>query len=260
MQDDLAKLQGTWHILTIEAEGQSTPAGSEAKIVIEGDHFTSLGMGATYKGKLSVNAAQRPKTFDLKFTSGPEKGNTNLGIYELKGDHWKICLDIQGKNRPGDFAAEPGSGRVVEVLGREPGAWRAKKETAIAIDDLPANPAPELEGEWEMLSCVQNGEALPKAWVEFGRRVTRGNLITVTMNGQVMMKVRFTVDRTEQPSNIDYLVASGPASGQRQYGIYTFDGKTLTTCIAALGNPRPTDFSAARGDGKLLTSWRRLKP
>src|SRR5215469_15645901 len=86
MQDDLARLQGTWNIVAVEMDGQKMPPGADARIIVDGDRFTSEGMGATYRGKLTVDAAQKPKTFDLKFTAGPEKGNTNLGIYELKGD------------------------------------------------------------------------------------------------------------------------------------------------------------------------------
>jgi uncharacterized protein (TIGR03067 family) len=266
MQDDLAKLQGTWNIVALEMDGQKMPAGTDARIVVDGDRFNSEGMGATYKGKLTVDPKQKPKAFDLKFTAGPEKGNTNLGIYELKGDRWKICLDFHGKQRPKEFAAAAGSGRAVEVLQRAgsaaiaPAKPKAKTKTASAADDLTPTPAPELEGEWSMLSCIQNGERLPKAWTKYGKRMAAGDRITVSMNGQVMLKVRFTVDRTKQPNAIDYIIAVGPSAGQRQYGIYTLEGETLTTSIASLGSPRPKDFTATAGDGRLVTSWRRVKP
>ena len=261
MQDDLAKLQGTWHIVELEMDGRSAPVGNEAKIVVKGDRFTSLGMGASYEGKLTVNAAVKPKTFDLKFTVGPENGNTNRGIYELNGNRWKICLDFHGKGRPEKFAAEPGSGRSVEILERAPASAQPKpaEKSAAVPGNLPANPAPELEGEWAMLSCVQSGQPLPKAWHKLARRTAIGNEITVTMNGQVMMKVRFTVDRESDPKAIDYIIAAGPAAGKRQYGIYRLEGETLTTSIAALGDPRPADFKTQAGDGRLVSSWRRVK-
>jgi uncharacterized protein (TIGR03067 family) len=55
----------------------------------------------------------------MKFTEGPEKGNTALGIYELDGDEWKLCLTITAKDRPTEFAAKPKSGLGLEVLKRE---------------------------------------------------------------------------------------------------------------------------------------------
>jgi uncharacterized protein (TIGR03067 family) len=261
MANDLTKLQGTWHVVEMEMEGHSGPVGNEARIVVEGDRFTSLGMGASYEGKLTVNATSKPKGFDLKFTSGPEKGNTNLGIYELKGNRWKICLDTRGKGRPEKFAAQPGSGRAVEILERAPASARPtpKGKAAAEPENLPANPAPELEGEWTMLSGAQSGQPMPKDWHKFAKRTATGNRITVTMNGQVMLDVRFTVNRESDPKAIDYVVAAGPAIGKRQYGIYRLDGETLTTAIAALGDPRPADFRTQTGDGRLVTSWRRVK-
>jgi len=263
MQDDLARLQGTWHIVALEMDGQEMPAADGARIVVEGDRFSSLGMGADYKGKLILGGSNKPKSFDLKFTSGPEKGNTNRGIYELKGDRWRICLDFRGNARPEAFETKPGSGRAVEVLRRArdgaPDSRKSKAKPATAPPDFPATPAPELEGEWAMLSCVQNGEPMPQAWLRFGKRTASGNQITVTMNKQIMLNVFFSVDRTKEPMEIDYVIANGPQAGQRQYGIYRLQGGKLTTAIAALGNPRPRDFHSAAGDGKLVTGWVRTK-
>jgi uncharacterized protein (TIGR03067 family) len=257
------------------------PAGPDAAFVIKGDRFTSTGMGATYRGKLILDPAGQPKTFDLKFTAGPEKGNTNRGIYKLDGDVWQICLDTRGLGRPREFSTAGAPGRALETLQRaaaqpvspafQSASPRAAAATAAAAgpphspsEVLPpasdsAHPAPELEGEWAMLSCVQNGNPLPPAYLKFGRRVARGNEITA-MNRQVMMKVRFTVDPSANPHAIDDVIAAGPSAGQCQFGIYKLEDDTLTTSIAALGSPRPADFSSSRGDGRLITSWVRLKP
>ena len=86
---DLENLQGSWTIVTLQIDGAEMPPGG-AKIVVKGDKFTTISMGATYNGIVTLYDAQTPKAFDLKFTAGPEKGNTSLGIYDLDGDHWKI--------------------------------------------------------------------------------------------------------------------------------------------------------------------------
>src|SRR5206468_10199601 len=82
---DLKSLQGTWKIQTLELDGQSMPAG-EAAIAIKGSRFTTAAMGDQYSGKVTVDESSSPKAFDLHFESGPEKGNTSHGIYELDGD------------------------------------------------------------------------------------------------------------------------------------------------------------------------------
>ena len=104
MRAELEELQGTWDIVALEIEGatmgESAFRGSQ--IVVKGNAFTSVGMGNTYKGKLKVDAAKTPKTLDLLFEQGPEKGNKSLAIYELDGDTWRICLTVADKDRPSE--------------------------------------------------------------------------------------------------------------------------------------------------------------
>jgi len=78
----------------------------------------------TYKGTFSIDPGKNPKTIDIKFTEGPEKGNTSLGIYELDGEDFKLCLTVTAKDRPTEFAAKAKSGLGLETLKRE----KAKKD------------------------------------------------------------------------------------------------------------------------------------
>lgn len=121
MDEELQRLQGEWNVIFVEVEGM-TPAPSAyqgAQIVIQGDQFTTVAMGAKYGGKIELDASTEPKRFQMKFTDGPEKGNTNNGIYELDGDRWRICLTITGGPAPTDFTTSPRSGRALEILNRE---------------------------------------------------------------------------------------------------------------------------------------------
>jgi uncharacterized protein (TIGR03067 family) len=117
MQADLESLQGTWNIVEFELEGQKLPAAG-SKIVVAGDNFTTIAMGAQYEGTVALDPAAKPKSFELHFNQGPEKGNVSLGIYELEGDTWTICLGLTGKNRPLEFATKAGSGHALERLHR----------------------------------------------------------------------------------------------------------------------------------------------
>src|SRR5438552_3529927 len=152
---DLDKLQGSWNVTSLEVDGQKMPAPGGARILICGTRFQSLGMGAVYEGTVEVDGKKKPKTFDMIFTAGPEKGNRSLGIYELKGDDWKICLTVTGKKRPAKFATTPGSGCALETLTR--GTGEAMEEAAEETSDAAPvassvnDPAPEIEGEWQMV-------------------------------------------------------------------------------------------------------------
>jgi uncharacterized protein (TIGR03067 family) len=121
MDRDYGKLEGTWKVVSLEVGGMKIPpeAIKNSRLIIKGKEFTMKEMIATYRGNFVIDSSKKPKTIDIKFTGGPEKGNTSLGIYELNGDELKLCLTITGKKRPTEFAAKPKSGHGFEVLKRE---------------------------------------------------------------------------------------------------------------------------------------------
>jgi uncharacterized protein (TIGR03067 family) len=253
MKKDVDILQGAWGIVRLEIDGRNMPTGT-AQIVLKGNRFTTTGMGAEYEGTIAVDGKKKPKTLDMTFTTGPEKGNKNLGIFEVSGDTWRLCLDMTGKSRPKEFASKPGSGVALETLRRASDSGSRKKAAAPPVQ-LDQVPAPELEGEWAMVSCTINGDPLPASFAKHGKRVARKNEITVTMSGQVMVQAKFTVDRDKSPKTIDYLLSNG----QLQHGIYEFEGKKLKVIFSAPGQTRPADFSTKSGDGKTLTTWKLAK-
>ena len=119
--DDIRKLQGTWNFVSLEVEGAKLPEAmlSGSKIIIKDDNFTSISAGVTYEGKIKVDISKTPKTLDLIFTDGPEKGRTSFGIFDLAGDDLKICLSLAGSTRPTEFASKAGSGFAFEILKRD---------------------------------------------------------------------------------------------------------------------------------------------
>lgn len=119
--DDLQTLQGTWNFVALEVDGAQIPEGmlNGSNITIKGDNFKSISGGVTYEGTIKIDASKTPKTLDLIFTEGPEKGKTAPGIYELGGDNWKICLSLGASSRPTEFATKPGTGHALETLKRE---------------------------------------------------------------------------------------------------------------------------------------------
>src|SRR2546430_10502897 len=132
MPGDLELLQGTWTVTALEADGQETPATmlANARIVIQRDRFISTGMGAEYEGTVKLGTSTKPRQIDMKFDGGPEKGNTNPGIYILDGDTWKLCLATRGTVRPSKFISPPGSGFAVETLTRGDAAAPRKQRHA----------------------------------------------------------------------------------------------------------------------------------
>jgi uncharacterized protein (TIGR03067 family) len=192
-------------------------------------------MGNDYEGAFEVDAKSRPRKLTMKFDTGPEKGNTNLAIYEIKGDTWKLCVATHGKVRPSRFATKPGDGFVFETLTR--GAVPAdtstalpkkKKQTEVKSSKLSSSSGSdkrlvEFQGEWSMVSGVMNGQAMDKSSMQWVRRITTGNEIAVCAGPQTLMKMTFTIDPSTSPKAIDYVNTAGSNKGKSQLGIYQFE-------------------------------------
>jgi uncharacterized protein (TIGR03067 family) len=250
---DIEKLQGTWNFTAVEINGTKMTDKDikGSKITIKGDTFTTVSMGATYQGTFKVNAASTPRKLDLTFTDGPPKGTTSLGIYELDGDTWKLCLTVNATERPTAFATKAGSGLALETLKRE-----ADEKT----DDATKKEMARLEGEWSMVSGEIGGQAMPEQFVKTGKRVCKGNETTSSISGRVFMKATFTIEPSKKPKTIDYTMTDGPTKGKTQLGIYEWDGDTVRFCFAAPGKDRPTEFKTKEGDDRTLSVWKKAKP
>ena len=256
MRNDLDFLQGTWAVAELAMEGQTLSGAmlDNARVEISGNRFRSLGMGAVYEGTVTLDGSVNPRRLSMKFDTGPEKGNTNLGIYELDGDTWRLCLATRGDVRPMEFSAPAGSGFVLETLTRsEPTSPEKDKAPSPTGSSLVS----DFEGEWRMVSAVMDGNPMDPSAVAWVKRVTRGNETTVYAGPQVMMKMEFTSDASQDPKAIDYFNTAGIHKGKTQQGIYEFEGGLLRVCVAAPGAPRPARFQSDRGDGCTYSVWKR---
>ena len=216
------------------------PAGAfdGSMIVIKGNTFTSVGMGATYEGTVELDQIKKPKTFHLLFTGGHAAGTRNLGIYKLDGDRWTICLATRGSKRPEKFATRPGTGFALQTLergdavrktrnGRRNRRARPCVPTKGAVAERHAaqsGAATDLEGEWAMVAAVFNGVALGQDMVKWCQRITRGDVTSVVAGPQVMLKARFTLDHSKKPPAVDYINLEGTNKGKSQAGIFELSG------------------------------------
>jgi uncharacterized protein (TIGR03067 family) len=119
---ELKAFEGTWRFSSVEVEGKTLPieAFKETTLVLKGDRFDHTEGGQTTHGSFKVDPTVTPKTIDITFSDGPEAGKSVLGIYELEGDTYKVCIGMDGKSRPTEFASKAGSGVALEVLKRDP--------------------------------------------------------------------------------------------------------------------------------------------
>jgi uncharacterized protein (TIGR03067 family) len=279
---DLDNLQGAWHIAALEVDGNKMPESmlGGSQVVVKGSKFDTVSMGAAYSGALTLDETANPKTFDLKFTDGPEKGNTNLGIYKLDGDIWTLCLATRGNIRPKTFATKPGTGIALETLKRGKAAKGTAgsslendsyQGTALAVpknrrssgvltpasDDSNLPPATGIHGDWVIISGAQDGHEMEPFMIKTGKRVATASKVSVSFAGQVMVQAKYKTDNPKNPKTMDYVHTGGMHKGKTQAAICTLDGRTLKVCFAAPGqSDRPADFTTKVGDGRTLTVWK----
>jgi len=247
-------------VTALRLNGRTMPAAGfvGARIVIEGNRFTSLGMGAAYGGTVKVNPTRKPKTLDLVFTEGHAAGTKHPGIYRLVGDRWTLCLATAGPRRPPTFASTAGSGFALETLERDVATPEAIAPVA-GLDPFglePLGPPTEWEGEWALVSAVSNGGTMSADMVRWAKRVTRGDITTVTAGAQVMLTARFTLDASTNPGAVDYVNLVGAHARKPQAGIFERRGDLLRVCMSPPRKPRPSEFSSTSGDGRTFTIWR----
>jgi uncharacterized protein (TIGR03067 family) len=125
--DQRKALDGTWHTVSLEVNGQteSDDDARQYEVVFAKDKFTVNKSGQPLmKGALTVDAAAVPARIDLKIEENTENpddvGKTLSGIYQITGDELKWCFGLPaGAERPKEFKTEQDSGRVLATLKRQ---------------------------------------------------------------------------------------------------------------------------------------------
>src|SRR3954463_15318839 len=70
-----------------------------------------------------------------------------------------------------------------------------------------------LQGEWTMTFGSADGYIIPDEMKRTFKRVCKGDEVTVTNGGQLIMKAKITIDPAKNPKTIDYEVFDGPTKG-----------------------------------------------
>jgi uncharacterized protein (TIGR03067 family) len=126
-EDALAKLQGTWTVVSAAADGHSIDALKGKKFKIDGDVLSIVNPTndkEKQKIKVKVDPAKSPAQIDWL----PEDKNepAMLGIYQLDGDTLKVLL----RGGKGTVKTDAKTGKVIEVKKEEakrPAGFDAKE-------------------------------------------------------------------------------------------------------------------------------------
>jgi uncharacterized protein (TIGR03067 family) len=119
---DLEKLQGTWTLVRMEAEGENVlPEHFEGwHSIYQGDALTlKAGDVVRRRGIVTLDASRTPRAINTWDVDGPFADQVVPGIYELAGDNLKLCFARPGQDRPSEFTTKNGTGFLVVVYERK---------------------------------------------------------------------------------------------------------------------------------------------
>ena len=122
IKKDRMKYEGTWQVVSLEVDGNKADEQDAKKITVvneaDGKWRLEVDGKVIARGTSEIDPTKKPKAIDLTETEGDDKGTTALGIYEVGDDERKVCYAKAGMERPDDFSAPAGSGRILAVLKR----------------------------------------------------------------------------------------------------------------------------------------------
>ncbi|HWA11209.1 MAG TPA: TIGR03067 domain-containing protein [Opitutaceae bacterium] len=271
----LRALEGTWVFERLETDGVALPAAmlGTSRVLIDGDRFRTETPEAIYEGVFNIDVEMDPAAIDIEFVAGPEAGNWNHGIFRVDGDRLEICLDLNGKARPGEFKTAAGRGHAWEVLRRASSARPPEVKGGVApaavssaspadraaFDYVPSPLLTQLQGEWSAVEVVRDGQPLPWLMLKMGKRSAKRNEVHIAFAGQTVIHALVKLDPSRDPVAIDYYNLDGMAKDTLQEGILRWIDGDACFCMAAPGQPRPADFTSTPGSGRTYSRWKSKK-
>lgn len=120
---DLDAIQGTWLVEGLLYNGKDFKDKFKFSFVVKGDVMSIEGDEAVVKEypklKLKLDPSTKPKCVDLKVAGGVQADATMEGIYEVKGDEFRLCIKVLGQDRPGEFKSTDGGSIALLTLKRQ---------------------------------------------------------------------------------------------------------------------------------------------
>ena len=116
---EMEKLNGVWVATSADSGGVKVPADDvkDFKLTIKGGEYTASLGKEEQKGTLKIDPTKKPMTMDITLDTGPNKGKTQLAIYELQAGVLKVCVsDIDKKERPTNFDTKDKPGVTLLVF------------------------------------------------------------------------------------------------------------------------------------------------
>jgi len=124
-----------------------------------------------------------------------------------------------------------------------------------ATAKTPKTDLDRLQGTWNLVSAIQDGNALPEDKVKQTTIVFKGSTFRFPGLAEYATSKSGTIklDETKTPKEMDAI----STEKEVMLGIYELEGDSYKVCFAPAGKPRPTEFTSTPGNGQILQVWER---
>ena len=118
------KLQGSWKLISLEADGDAVPDADLPNLVlsIKDEKFdVKINDDQSPPSKFQLDLNGSLKLIDFFATERDDQVKTYEGIYTLDGDKWTVCVSSATtvKIRPTEFKTKANSETILLVFARE---------------------------------------------------------------------------------------------------------------------------------------------
>ncbi len=114
------KLQGIWYNVSAESDGKQQTGEDKSNLhIITGDRVITEIDGSVYQeSAFTLEPGEKFGEITFYMNSGPDKGKTWVGIYQLDDDVLKWCGSWKGENDklPSDFTTREGDHYFLRVM------------------------------------------------------------------------------------------------------------------------------------------------
>jgi RNA polymerase sigma factor (sigma-70 family) len=259
-KDDLARLQGTWRLISAEMDGLSIGEGrqeiKDTRLVFEkstvelsGKTFHSPGIPLEPEdtksvGIFTLDAKKNPRTMVFTLETNPWNNKKNFVhqyIYSLDGDNLKLCsiLPNEASQLPvTEFSAKSGSKRGLWIFKRdrppEKGGATQQKPSPAENANAPTNPAEpgkndksRLQGSWRMLTLEWDGLKLGEGRPELAdsrlviKKAEFSPAIKLSLREAPEKQAR--IEKFSFVLTLDLLSAGDPTKANKAIGHLTLD-------------------------------------
>jgi uncharacterized protein (TIGR03067 family) len=208
------------------------------------------------RGTRTLDESTNPKRISITSTSGPNRGKTFLGIYEMiDASSMRVCYDLSGTAFPAKFESTAETGYYLVEYRRV--AAKAPPKAADAAED-----AKRQNGIWKPAGAMLGGVKLTKEELKKITLTIKDGTYKVVNEGEPHADTgTITLDTSVTPKRMTIQGAEGPNKGKTILAIYEMGEKdgndTFRICYDLSGKAFPTDFNSPKGSTHYLVGYRR---